>query len=427
MIHTRIDQNHDLSRVIPMVKKYDVVVVGAGPAGSVAAMKAAEGGAKTLILEQHHLPRFKLCGGGVANWVIRHLSIPEEVLERRYKVLSFFTPPNYDRHDIELSGMGYFGVYRDAFDYHLTKMALEKGAELREKSKVNGVIKEGVQVKGVVTSTGEKYEADVVIACDGAHSLVSKECGMWEKWFIRKGETWEDQMSFCLGVEVKLGEKIVDERFGNSYMIFTGKDIAPLGYAWLFPKRENVSVGLGSMAKTIDKKPIEYMNHFLKNNPVASKLLKGGEKILTKGAWIPIRNAYKPSYDAGLLIAGDAAGMVSPITGEGIFYAVRAGMDAGVTAAEAVNEGDFSAEFLSKYQKRWKKSIGIALDFQGQIYHETIGKILVLEDEKERDEQYEKGFIEAFSMFIAFIEKYAQKKKETPKATATISRKLSGS
>jgi flavin-dependent dehydrogenase len=145
-------------------------------------------------------------------------------------------------------------------------------------------------------------------------------------------------------------------------------------------------------------------------------MLEGGEKVLMRGAWIPIRNTYKPSYDSGLLIAGDAAGMVSPITGEGVYYAVRAGMDAGVTAAEAVNRCDFSAEFLSKYQERWETSVGKVLDFQEQVFQNTVGKILALEDEKEKNEQYEKGFIDAFNIFVSVIEKYSQQKKEPPQA-----------
>ena len=115
--------------------------------------------------------------------------------------------------------------------------------------------------------------------------------------------------------------------------------------------------------------------------------------------------------------------MVSPITGEGVYYAVRAGMDAGITAAEAVNNGDFSAEFLSLYQERWVKSVGNILDFQDQIFKNTVGKILSLKDEKEKDEQYEKGFVEAFNIFVSVIEKYAQQKKETPKTTTTSQKK----
>ncbi|UCG04149.1 MAG: NAD(P)/FAD-dependent oxidoreductase [Candidatus Heimdallarchaeota archaeon] len=398
-----------------MVENYDVVVVGAGPAGSVAALKAAEGGANTLLLERYHLPRYKLCGGGVANWVIRRFDIPKEVLQRRYEVLSFFTPPRYDRHDLDLGTTSYFGVYRDEFDYYLTTMAVKKGVKLRERMKVTGVIKDKGQIQGVITSKGEKILSSLVIACDGASSRIAKLSGMWGDWGHCSEKKWYDQMSYCVGIEVQLGKEIIDKRFENSYMIFTGKDIAPLGYAWLFPKRENVSVGLGSMAKTLERKPMEYMNHFLKHNKVVSSLLEGGKLIMSKGAWLPawkpIGSVYKPSFGAGLLIAGDASGMVSSITGEGIYYAVRGGIEAGVTAVEAVNEGDFSANFLSKYQDRWQASIGTVLDFQDHIFKETVGKILNIEDEKEREEQYERGFIQAFRMLIDFIQEYAKKKQ----------------
>jgi digeranylgeranylglycerophospholipid reductase len=344
--------------------------VGAGPAGSIAAMNAAERGAKTLILEKEKLPRFKLCGGAIPKLVINDLKIPREIIKREYKVASFFTPPNYERHDKKLSNIRYFGVNRDSFDYYLTKKALDVGVKLEETSKVTAVIKKGGQTKGVVTSLGHKYLADVVIACDGALSRISRKCGMWAKWFTNEGIKWQDQMALCIGIELRMEESIIDTKFENSFLFFKGRDFAPTGYAWIFPKRNRVSIGLGSMFRSLKNSPTEYLRTFLRFNPKMEELLKGGEILQTKGGWIPIRTPYRPSYDSGLLIVGDAASMVSKISGEGIYYAIRAGMNAGITAAEAVNEGDFSAEFLSKYQDRWELSIGITLKFQNQIYQE---------------------------------------------------------
>ncbi|MGQ9723495.1 MAG: NAD(P)/FAD-dependent oxidoreductase, partial [Candidatus Jordarchaeum sp.] len=212
-----------------MVQKYDVLVVGAGPAGSMAAMKAAEGGANTLIVEKQKLPRFKLCGGNVANWVVLKLNIPDEILDRKYTSITFCTPPNYEKQNFPVPG-AYWGVYRDRFDYHLTKMAIEAGAELKEGVHVNDIIKEEQRVKGVVTSDGEKLFADVVIACDGVYSSIAKKCGFWDKWFNERGETWHDNMGFCMGVEMKMDNDTIEERFGDAYVIFTGKEIAPLGY-----------------------------------------------------------------------------------------------------------------------------------------------------------------------------------------------------
>lgn len=397
-----------------MVEKYDVLVVGAGPAGSMAAMKAAEGEAETLIVEKQKLPRFKLCGGNIANWVVVKLGIPEEVLDRKYTSITFCTPPKYEKQNFPVPG-AYWGVYRDRFDYHLTEMAVKAGAEVRDGIHIRDVIKEGGAIRGVVTSDGEQIHADVVIACDGVYSLIARKSGLWDKWFTERGESWKDNVAFCMGVEMKLDNDVIDERFGDSYVIFTGKEIAPLGYGWIFPKDGMVSVGVGSAAGMMDKKPDEYLRYFMKH-PAAAQFLEGGEVVLERGAYIPYRRAFTPSYMAGLLVAGDAAGMVSPITGEGVFFAVRAGLEAGVTAAEAVQSKDFSASFLSRYEERWMKTIGTNLEFQSQVFEETIGKILRMSDEALRLKQYEKGVIEAFLKYIAYVAERASRKL---KKTAT--------
>ena len=397
-----------------MVEKYDVLVVGAGPAGSMAAMKAAEGEAETLIVEKQKLPRFKLCGGNIANWVVVKLGIPEEVLDRKYTSITFCTPPKYEKQNFPVPG-AYWGVYRDRFDYHLTEMAVKAGAEVRDGIHIRDVIKEGGAIRGVVTSDGEQIHADVVIACDGVYSLIARKSGLWDKWFTERGESWKDNVAFCMGVEMKLDNDVIDERFGDSYVIFTGKEIAPLGYGWIFPKDGMVSVGVGSAAGMMDKKPDEYLRYFMKH-PAAAQFLEGGEVVLERGAYIPYRRAFTPSYMAGLLVAGDAAGMVSPITGEGVFFAVRAGLEAGVTAAEAVQSKDFSASFLSRYEERWMKTIGTNLEFQSQVFEETIGKILRMGDEALRLKQYEKGVIEAFLKYIAYVAERASRKL---KKTAT--------
>lgn len=397
-----------MKRVVKMVQKYDVLVIGAGPAGSMAAMKAAEGGAETLIVEKYKLPRFKLCGGNVANWVVVKLDIPEEVLDRKYTSITFCTPPNYEKQNFPVPG-AYWGVYRDRFDYHLTETAMNAGAELREGVYAKDVIKKGESAKGIVTSDGEEIRADVVIACDGVYSSLAKKFGLWDKWFREKGETWKDYQGFCMGVEMKMDNDTIEERFGDSYVIFTGKEIAPLGYGWIFPKDGMLSVGVGSAAGMMDKMPAEYLDYFMKH-PAAARFLEGGKVVMGRGAFIPYKRAYTPSYSAGLLVAGDAAGMVSPITGEGIFFAVRAGMDAGLTAAEAVQNKDSSASFLSQYEKRWMRSIGKNLEFQSKVFEETIGKILKIEDEAVRREQYEKGVIEAFLRYIAYVAEYSSRK-----------------
>ncbi|MBS7280985.1 MAG: hypothetical protein KIH09_14300, partial [Candidatus Freyarchaeota archaeon] len=122
-----------------------------------------------------------------------------------------------------------------------------------------------------------------------------------------------------------------------------------------------------------------------------------------------------PSYGNGVLFAGDSAGMVSPISGEGIYYAVRAGLEAGATAAEAVNIGDVSTHFLSKYEERWLGVMGEQLLYQEKLFLDTVGKALEVKDEKIRHELYEKRLLEAIVGYTQWIIEWILKRKEKAK------------
>jgi flavin-dependent dehydrogenase len=113
----------------------------------------------------------------------------------------------------------------------------------------------------------------------------------------------------------------------------------------------------------------------------------------------------------GLLVAGDAAHMVSPISGEGIFYAVKTGIEAGITAAEAVHAHDCSVSFLARYDSRWQQAIGEALNYQTQIFWETLGHILTSPDPRTVAKQYETGLVDAFMRFIIYMTKKMEARK----------------
>ncbi|MHA1278381.1 MAG: NAD(P)/FAD-dependent oxidoreductase [Candidatus Helarchaeota archaeon] len=395
-------------------KKYDVIVVGAGPAGSVAAMKAAEGGAATLLIDKHKLPRFKLCGGGIADWIVRKLDIPCDILERKYTTISFFAPPHYKEKRFP-AGM-HWGVSRDRFDYCLTKKALQAGVDLLEGTRIADVIKNGTRIQGVMTDKGYKLRTDLVIACDGVYSRIARKAGLWNKWFDKNNLSWQDFQAYCIETEMALDKAIINERFGkpleSKYLFYTGREIAPLGYGWVFPKEETLTVGIGIYYRTLLKKPTEYLNYFM-THPAVAPYLKGTELLVQRGAYIPWSRypAYTPSYMSGLLIAGDAAGMVSPISGEGIFFAIKAGLEAGKTAAEAVQKKDFSARFLAQYETRWQQSIGDNLTHQGHIFDTTLGKILQTDDPAIHLKQYREGIIEAFMRYVSYVRQKQKPKK----------------
>ena len=113
-----------------------------------------------------------------------------------------------------------------------------------------------------------------------------------------------------------------------------------------------------------------FVNRF-KGHPVISELLKGGEPGKIAGAYIPFLGPLAPSYDDGILLAGDSCSFVSPVTGEGIYYAIRGGLMAGAVAASAVQEGDCSADSLRVYEEEWQGTIGADLAIHKQFIAET--------------------------------------------------------
>ncbi|MHA1595233.1 MAG: NAD(P)/FAD-dependent oxidoreductase [Candidatus Baldrarchaeia archaeon] len=390
-------------------RSFDVIVVGAGPAGSMAAREAARRGVRVLLIDKEKFPRYKVCGGGVAPWVIKKLSVPSDIIERHAKRMGVCAPPSYEVLEFEMP-TGYYLVFRDKFDNYLLKLAREAGAKVLEGVRVTDVIFEGDLVRGVKTTRGE-FEAKVVIACDGATSVVARRAGFWDKWFTEKGESWEEHMAFCVQSEIALDDEIIDNRIGNKLMFFAGSRVAPLGYGWIFPKRGIVSVGLGSAVGEFEEKPTEYLRRFIEEHPVASRLLEGGRIVRAKGSYVPFKHTFKPSYDNGILVAGDACGHVSPITGEGIFYAVRAGMIAGEVAAESIRRGDQSAMFLREYEKRWQRVIGVHLDVQAKIFEETYAKLKEVEPE-DVDKYYGEVLKEAFLKFIQYLLSYISRKRK---------------
>jgi len=380
-----------------ITEKYDVIVVGTGPSGSVAAMKCAQEGLKTVVLDRQTLPRFKLCGGGIPRWVIEKLEVSEEIIERKTDVMVFMHSPDFEPEELKVP-VWQAMVHRDKFDRFLAKSAERAGAELREGVRVLKVIKEQGVVKGVTTARGDIL-ADIVIGCDGAVSTVARTAGFWDKWFKQQGETWKNHMAFCVGSEIKMDEELIIERIGfDRILFFMDPAISPLGYGWIFPKGRSVTVGLLIYSSAIKRNPVERLDYFIRKHPVASKLLENGKAEKTKGAYLPVRHVFRPSYAGGVILAGDSCGMVNALTGEGIIYAVRAGWLAGKIAAKAVEEENFLEDFLKAYEERWYKKIGEKLDKVSKLFEENLSVYELGMEKPETSRLYQDVFIQ--SLFV---------------------------
>jgi len=321
-------------------------VVGAGPAGSLAARTAAENGVHVLLLEEH--PKVGLpvyCAEGVSLKGIEDAGLepkPPIVCQEILKARVYAPDKNYV--DLTRSDWKGFTLNRDVFDSALAEKAVMAGAELRTSTKVTDVIREGDEIVGVRAFDNDgslEVKSKVVIGADGHASIVRIRSG-FRRWF--------PDVIPC--AQYRLGGLELENPETSEF--FMGRRIAPGGYAWIFPKSSEVAnVGLG-VRRYNDGPPSDYLKKFVESDP----RLKDAEVLLVNGGLCPVSGTIARIVDNGVMLVGDAAGQLIPLTGAGIQTGVEAGKMAGEVAAEAVEEGDTSAEKLQRYVHRFDDSWG---------------------------------------------------------------------
>ncbi len=336
------------------MNKYDVVVVGAGPAGSTAAKNLAELGIKVLLIDKETFPRDKPCGGGLPQWVLNRFSYINDldVIEShcyggyihspsgKYSALSVQNNPSVAM------------VLREKFDTALVNLAKDTGASVTQGKKVID-IKVRSEKARVCLVDGSHVDADLVIGADGYWSAVARKTGL---------HTHDKYMGIGVAEEFPVKPKIIEEYFTDrrlSHMHIKTQGI--LGYGWVFPKQNHINIGLGEYR--IEGKANEPRNlrdafsgyvQLLKKNKVIPSDLKS--KRLRGGA-IPAWPSDK-TYTDRVLLCGDAAGFIDPITGEGIYYALASAGLVTKIALQACENQDFSEAFLKNYQTVWKQDFG---------------------------------------------------------------------
>ncbi len=352
-----------------MAKYFDVVIIGAGPAGSMAALKLARAGLNVCMLERGKHPGAKnMFGGLLHNTPVLNEMLPsfweKAPLERHVykKVLAFMTPESavsltFENENFERPPYNGYTVFRPAFDNWLAGEAVKEGAILLNDCTAEDLIKKDGRIIGVTVKGREgELRGNITIAADGVLSFMAKKAGM-------RGDLQSADMG--LGIKLLLGlpEATINERFHlvrdeGADISFVGIPEGLRGGSFLYTNRESISIGMVvhlDSLRASGKAPYEVLDELLQH-PQVRKLIKGASPLEFSAHLIPESGieAMPQLYTGGMMVAGDAAGLcyTNGINLEGINLAMTSGVLAAETALKAIEAGDYSARMLSLYKKK---------------------------------------------------------------------------
>ncbi len=331
------------------MERYDVAVIGAGPAGSMAAKKAAEAGADVVILEEHPRAGWPVqCAGllGVRAMEVSELSHGSFVI-RPVRGASVVSPGGFQI-TFKSDEVKAWVVDRRLFDRALLAESAKSGAEVRMGYPVTDLVREGGRSILTVGRGADrvKIEAEVVISAEGVGARIARSTGIGPPREILSSAQVE------VPFEAEDPEKVE---------VWLGKKVAPGFFAWAIPAQEGVArVGL-----CCRENACEHLKSFLQSSPIR-KRMKGGPLHLAMGG-LPLG---PPAFTVaeGFMAIGDAAGQVKPTSGGGIYPGLVCAKISGEVASAAALEGDASAARLQEYERRWRSALGRELRL-GMVVH----------------------------------------------------------
>lgn len=327
----------------------DVAVVGGGPCGSFTAFNMAKRGLNVKVFEEHNEIGFPVhCSGhlsikGLADLGL--LPLPSKIVENTFSGAKFYSPKGLEFY-VRFQKPVTCVVNRSLFDKYVARLAESLGVEYCLGSRVESLIFENNFVSGVnFNRTGrvEREQARIVVDAEGVRSRILRQA--------RLATSAPQMLVKAANANV---EKVKDVESDIVY-VFLGNDYSPGFYAWLIPKR-NGEANVGLAAK--EGNPKALLQRFISKNPAASKMLRKARIVHVSFHSIPLGGFIPKAFSNGFLVVGDAASQVKPTTGGGVVLGMNCARVAAETVCEAFAAEDFSAKFLSVYQKRLRKSFG---------------------------------------------------------------------
>lgn len=315
-----------------------IIIIGAGPAGTSCAKKLAENGLEVKIYDRRkEIGVPVMCGEGLDEKTQNLIGkIPKKCIAQKIKGARIYAPNGkYLEAILERGG---FVLKRELFDQWMAEQAVKAGAELQKQTLISGLIKNGFVrgVKGEYLGNNFEEKADLVVCATGSESSL--------KGFPCKLNLIDTCLQYEMsGIDIN----------SDFVHIFMGNEIAPRGYAWIFPKgRDKANVGLGIVPG--EKPPKYYLDRFIQSKPEINK----GSILKTNGGCVPVGGFLENMVENGFLICGEAANHVNPIHGGGIKEAIISGQ---LAADVIVQAKDFSKGSLKPFNKKWWETRGYSL------------------------------------------------------------------
>ncbi len=324
-------------------QEFDIIVAGGGPAGLAAAMAAAAKGLSVLVLEKSLEIGYPVhTSGGSWTRELLELGIPERFMHpiKTLQFISNKSTASYDYAPAEICVIDIRGVYQ-----YLAEQASLQGAVILTNTTVKEPLLADGKLCGVIAvrnGINTEYKAKLVIDASGFGSTIAKKMGLKNQ-----------ALSYGNGAEYEI---ITSGWAQDKTAIMLGSIFSPVGYAWVFPFGANrVRVGIGIVAPKCKANPLELLEAFINSNHEIARQLQPYSIVETHLGSVPNAGYIDKTYADNLLVAGDSAGQVLGIAGEGIRLALEIGKMAGETAAAAIQKNDTSADYLKKYEATWKK------------------------------------------------------------------------
>jgi geranylgeranyl reductase family protein len=358
-----------------VTQRFDLAIVGGGPAGSAAAWQAAQTGARVVVLDKAEFPRDKPCGDGLTARAVSYLQkmgLSEEVSKfHRVNGVKVFSPSEWDLSFPRRPGMPDHGYVarRPELDTILLRHAGSAGAEIREGAEVTGPVQSANgRVTGVLLKGGETVTADAVIAADGAYSPIKRA--------MKLDSEYNGYSAIAIRAEMPANRP--DSNMLEIYLklAFEGDQLP--GYGWVFPfGGGQINVGLGyvnSYKKWQQINATQFMGQFMATLPREWELPSIDELKKSKGvrAWrLPMGFTAWPPWRPGVLFAGDSLGAGKPASGAGISKALESGIAAGECALAALQNGgpDDFTNYAQRMEAAWGKEYR-----RGRYFHKLLGQ-----------------------------------------------------